>query len=82
MRQLLTRSLATDRICMAYVEWDLNRVSTVAISWPWRLPRFPPSPTEAGSNPRCHLWVTWGVYLCAGKPPLADIILSHPPDLT
>ena len=23
-----------------------------------------------------------GVFLCAGKPPLADIILSHPPDLT
>ena len=37
---------------------------------------------EAGSHPRGHLWVTWGVYLCAGKPPLADIILSHPPDLT
>ena len=33
---------------------------------------------EAGSDPL----VTWGVYLCAGKPPLADIILSHPPDLT
>ena len=39
-------------------------------------------PTEADSDPRGHLWVTWGVYLCAGKPPLADIILSHPPDLT
>ena len=39
-------------------------------------------PVEAGSDPRGHLWVTWGVYLCAGKPPLADIILSHPPDLT
>ena len=37
---------------------------------------------EAGLDPRGHLWVTWGVYLCAGKPPLADIILSHPPDLT
>ena len=37
---------------------------------------------EAGSDPRGHLWVTWGVYLCAGKRPLADIILSHPPDLT
>ena len=37
---------------------------------------------EAGSDPRGHLWVTWGVYLCAGKPPLADIILSHPPDVT
>ena len=37
---------------------------------------------EAGSDPRGHLWFTLGVYLCAGKPPLADIILSHPPDLT
>ena len=37
---------------------------------------------EAGSDPRGHVWVTWGVYLCAGKPPLADIILTHPPDLT
>ena len=37
---------------------------------------------EAGSDPRGHLWVTWGVYLLAGEPPLADIILSHPPDLT
>ena len=37
---------------------------------------------EAGSDPRGHLGVTWGVYLCAGNPPLADIILSHPPDLT
>ena len=37
---------------------------------------------EAGSDPRGLLRVTWGVYLCAGKPPLADIILSHPPDLT
>ena len=37
---------------------------------------------EAGSDPRGHLWGTWGVYLCAGKPPLADIILYHPPDLT
>ena len=37
---------------------------------------------EAGSDPRGHLLVTWGVYLCAGKPPLANITLSHPPDLT
>ena len=37
---------------------------------------------EAGSDPRGHLGVTWGVYLCAGKPPLADIILPHPPELT
>ena len=37
---------------------------------------------DAGWDPRGHLWVTWGVYLWAGKTPLADIILSHPPDLT
>ena len=37
---------------------------------------------EAGLDPRGHSSVTWGVYLCAGKPPLANIILSHPPDLT
>ena len=37
---------------------------------------------EAGSDPRGHLWVTSGVYLWAGKPPLADIIQSHPADLT
>ena len=37
---------------------------------------------EAGSDPRGHLWVTWGVYLWAAKPPLADTILSLPPDLT
>ena len=43
---------------------------------------FAAEEVEAGSDPRGHLGVTWGVYLCAGKPPLADIILSHPPDLT
>ena len=37
---------------------------------------------EAGSDPCGHLWVTWCVYLWAGKPPLADIILSNPHDLT
>ena len=37
---------------------------------------------EAGSDPRGHLWVTSGVYLCAGKAPCADIILSHPPGVT
>ena len=37
---------------------------------------------EAGSDPCGHLGVTWGGYLCAGKPPLADIILSRPPELT
>ena len=41
-----------------------------------------PSTAEAGSDPRGPLGVTWGVYLCAGKPPLADIILFHPLDLT
>ena len=40
------------------------------------------APAEAGSDPRGHLWVTWGVYLCADKPPLPDIILPHPPGLT
>ena len=37
---------------------------------------------QAASDPRGNLLVTWGVYLCADKPPLADIILPHPPDLT
>ena len=37
---------------------------------------------QAGSDLRGHFGVTWGVYLCAGKPPLADNILSHPRDLT
>ena len=37
---------------------------------------------QAGSDPRGHPWVAWVVYLCAVRPPLADIILSHPPDLT
>ena len=39
-------SLATDRICMPYVEWESDRVSTVAISWPRRFLRFPPSPRQ------------------------------------
>ena len=46
MRQRLTRFWATDRICMAHVEWESDRVSIVATSWPRRLPRFPPSPTQ------------------------------------
>ena len=47
------------------------------------VPHLPGGPlVRTGSDPRGHLGVTWGVYLCAGKPPLADIILSHPPDLT
>ena len=46
IRQRLTRPLATERICMAYVEWESDRVSTVATSWPRRFQRFPPSPTQ------------------------------------
>ena len=45
MPQRLARRLATDRIGTAHVEWKSDRVSTVATSWPRRLPRFPPSPT-------------------------------------
>ena len=44
--------------------------------------RFEIAQPEAGSDPLGHLGVTWGVYLCAGKPPLADIIISRPPELT
>ena len=46
------------------------------------VPHDPHMAAEAGSDPCGHFGVTWGVYLCAGKPPLADIILSYPPDLT
>ena len=55
---------------------------------PHRPPHVPRAPAshahraEASWDPLGHLGVTWGVYLCACKPPLADIILSHPPDLT
>ena len=38
MRPPLTRCLAADRIRMACVEWEPDRVSMVAISWPRRLP--------------------------------------------
>ena len=58
-------------------DWDLGGLSSKT---QWN-PREGEG-TEAGSDPCGHLGVTWGVYLCAGKPPLADIILSHPPDLT
>ena len=52
-------------------------------AYPWgKTAKALPTRGEAGSDPRGHLGVTWGVYLCAGKPPWADIILSHPPDLT
>ena len=60
-------------------EWDeWNHV----FAEQWQRHQYESYCCEAGSDPRGHLWVTWGVYLCAGKPPLADIILSHPPDLT
>ena len=41
MQKRLTRFLAADRICMAYGEWDPDRISTVATSLPRRLPRIP-----------------------------------------
>ena len=70
--------------------WDMRGVGGVGAHWgppvlsPMTSERIQCSEKggEAGSGPRGHLWVTCGVYLCAGKPPLADIILSHPPDLT
>ena len=43
----------------------------------WLAPQLKPIRT-----PVAILGSLWGLYLCAGKPPLADIILSHPPDLT
>ena len=46
MRQRLTTFLAADRIRMAYVEWEPDRVSTVTTSWPRRLLRLQPSPTQ------------------------------------
>ena len=63
-----------DPPAVGYAPWHSGCGAPVClVSW---------GPPEAGSDPRGHLGVTWGVYLCAGKPPLADIILSHPPDLT
>ena len=55
MQQQLTRFFAADRICMAYVEWEPNRVSTVATSWPGMLPSFPPSPTQPLGYDHCRL---------------------------
>ena len=46
MRQRLTRFLATDRSRMAYVEWESDRVSTVATFWLRWIPRFAPSPAQ------------------------------------
>ena len=54
-RQRLTRLLAADRICMAYAEWEPHRLSTIATSWPQRLPRFPTAPKQPlGYN---HYWL-------------------------
>ena len=58
--------------------WDMEGV----VGAHWGPPVLSEKGGEAGLDPRGHLGVTWGVYLCAGKPPLADIILSHPPELT
>ena len=46
MRQQLTRFLAVDRMCMAFVECEPNCVSTVANLWRKRLPAFPPPPAQ------------------------------------
>ena len=54
----------------------------VLFSMPSELIQCSEKGAEAGSDACGHLGVTSGVYLCAGKPPLADIILLHPPDLT
>ena len=79
--------MSADALCRA---WRTPGVGAVSCSSTgpggYRAPGFVSQSlvwlSEAGSDPRGHLGVTWGVYLCAGKPPLADIILSHPPDLT
>ena len=47
MQQRLTRFLAADCICMAYVEWEPDRVSSIGTSWLRRLPRFAPLPTQS-----------------------------------
>ena len=63
-------------LCLALALWDVLFGAALCCVV------FPLVAFEAGSDPRGHLWVTLDVYLCAGKPPLADIILSHPPDLS
>ena len=55
LRQRLTRFLAPDHICMAYVETKPDRVSTVQTSWQRRLPRFPLSPTQPLGYDHCSL---------------------------
>ena len=63
------KAITTSKIVMNLPELTGNDLSEFAES-------------EAGLDPRGHLGVTSGVYLWAGKPPLADIILFHPPELT
>ena len=62
--------------------WDMRRGGFLLSSMTFQRIQRSEKGGEAGSDPCGHLWVTWGVYLCASKPPLADMILSHPPDLT
>ena len=87
------RSVCCFACAVSWAAWLLftgvpNLSFVLFVRCPWPLGSWPPvcppglSCCEAGSDPRGRLWVTWGVYLCAGKPPLADIILSHPPYLT
>ena len=54
--QRLARFWSADHICMAYVEWEPDRVSTVANSWLRRLPAVPRSPRQPlGYNQYCLL---------------------------
>ena len=46
LRQQRTRFSATDRFLIATVEWEFNRVSSVAPLWSRRISRIPPSPTQ------------------------------------
>ena len=70
-----------DQVPLNYPSETVVQPSSTA-HFHYGFPTVEPLSCEAGSDPRGHLGVTWGVYLCAGRPPLADIILSHPPDLT
>ena len=82
LRNALLISVSGDREKTAMWRLDECEVSGQTICLQAIPARMSCDEIEAGSDPRGHLGVTWGVYLCAGKPPLADIILSHPPDLT
>ena len=73
---MLRKRIGSSKRCKLWVPSPEETVEFSSRSMEWR------RKCEAGSDPCGHLGVTWGVYLCAGKPPLADIILSHPPELT